>query len=105
MSERTAARAFAAVYLVAGVVGFIPGELRESILLNLVHLLIGAVGFAVARAIDLALASLGLWLLGVFAAGDWLSLDPAKNWLHFVLGVGVLGVAAAVRRVSARPAV
>ena len=121
MSPAVGARSVAAVFLVAGLLGFIPGitthlgdlhfagqssqaqllgVFRVSILLNLVHVLAGAIGVVGARTTDVALASLGLWLLGVFAAGGWLSLDTADNWLHFVLGVAVLGVG----QVSARPA-
>ena len=49
-----------------------------------------------------ALASLTLWLLGVLAAGAWLSLDTADNWLHFVLGVGLLGLGSVAGRAPAR---
>jgi len=108
----------AAAFLLAGVLGFVPGvtthygELRfaggshahllgvfrVSILLNFVHLAVGAIGIRVARTTEVALASLGLWLLGVFAAGGWLSLDTAENWLHFVLGIGLLGLASLASR-------
>ena len=125
MSDRTAARSFAALFVLIGVLGFAPGgtshygdlrfaggshaqrlgEFRVSILLNLVHLVVGAVAIFAARAADVAVASLGLWLLGVVAAGSWLSLDTADNWLHFVLGVALLGLSAAAGRVVARAAV
>ena len=101
-----------AALLLVGVLGFVPGvtthygdlhvghgshaELfdvfRVSILLNLVHVVVGAAGIVVARPRVLALASLALWLVGVFAAGAWLSLDTADNWLHFVLAVVLLGL-------------
>jgi hypothetical protein len=105
-----------AAMLLVGVLGFVPGAtahyadlqfghgsharlfdvLRVSILLNLVHVVIGAAGIAVGRATSLALASLVLWLIGVFAAGTWLSLDTADNWLHFLFAVALLGLAALV---------
>jgi len=102
-----------AVFVVAGVLGFVPGvtahfgdlrfahgsraELfgvfRVSIVLNLVHVALGVAGIAaVARARVIALASLVLWLLGVAAAGAWLSVDLADNWLHLALAVVLLGL-------------
>lgn len=107
-----------AALLLVGVLGFVPGVtahyadlrlghgshaqlfgvFRVSILANLVHVLVGAAGIvAVARAKVIAFASLLLWLLGVFAAGAWLSLDTADNWLHFVFAIAVLGSAMLVR--------
>ena len=107
-----------AVLLLLGVLGFVPGvtthygdlraahgsgaqlfgTFRVSVLLNLVHVAVGAAGIlVVARPRAIALASLALWLLGVFAAGGWLALDTADNWLHFVLGVALLGSALLVR--------
>jgi len=102
-----------AALLLVGVLGFVPGVtthygdlhvghgsharlfgvFRVSILLNLVHVVLGAAAIVVARARALALASLALWLLGVLAAGGWLALDAAGNWLHFGLAVVLLGLA------------
>jgi Domain of unknown function (DUF4383) len=102
-----------AALLLVGVLGFVPaatthygalrfghgsdadllGVFRVSILLNLVHIVVGAAGIAVGRTRSLALASLVLWLIGVFAAGGWLSLDTADNWLHFLFAVALLGLA------------
>jgi Domain of unknown function (DUF4383) len=73
------------------------GVFRVSILLNLIHLLVGAIGIVVvARTSTIAFASLALWLVGA-AAGAWLSLDLADNWLHLVLGVALLGLGSATR--------
>jgi hypothetical protein len=69
------------------------GVFRVSILLNLLHVVVGTVGIAIGRTRALALASLVLWLVGVFAAGAWLSLDTADNWLHFLFAVTLLGLA------------
>jgi hypothetical protein len=127
VSEATTARALAglgaATFLLAGVFGFVPGvtthygELRfagqgssaqllgvfrVSVLLNLVHLLLGVIAIVSTRAT--ALASLALWLLGLLAAGAWLSLDAADNWLHFVLAIGLLGLAPVAGRGAARGA-
>jgi hypothetical protein len=67
--------------------------LHESIRLDVVHVLVAAGAILLARPKALALASLALWLLGVFAAGSWLSLDLADNWLHFALAVALFGLA------------
>lgn len=74
------------------------GVFRVSILLNVIHLLVGVGGVLVARTTGVALASFGLWLLGVFAAGAWLSLDSAENWLHFVFGIVLLGLGSVAGR-------
>jgi hypothetical protein len=67
--------------------------LHESIRLDVVHVAVAAGAILFARPRALALASLALWLLGVLAAGSWLSLDLADNWLHFSLAVALLGLA------------
>lgn len=128
MSEATTARSLAglgaATFLLTGVLGFVPGVtthygdlrfagqsstaqllgvFRVSILLNLVHLLLGVIAIVSIRAT--ALASLALWLLGLLAAGAWLSIDTADNWLHFVLGIGLLGLASVAGRDAVRAAV
>ena len=87
-----------AVFLLIGVLGFVPGVTAHPTRLNIVHLIVGTAGIVVARTTAVAVASLGLWLLGAFAAGGWLSLDTADNWLHFVLAAALLGSAALVRR-------
>ena len=68
------------------------GVFRVSILLDLTHVAVGVAGIATARVRLVAVSSLLLWLVGVFAAGAWLSLDTADNWLHFVLAVALLGL-------------
>jgi len=68
-----------------------------SILLDVVHVVVGAAAILLARPAALALASLVLWLLGVSAVGGWLSLDTADNWLHFMLAIVLLGSALLVR--------
>jgi hypothetical protein len=77
------------------------GLFRVSILLNLVHLLLGAAGLTLARAAETARAfltgsgvvSIALWLLGVVGAGAWIPVDTADNWLHFVLGLALIALA------------
>jgi hypothetical protein len=125
VSERTATRVAGTLLLLLGVLGLVSGAtshydelrlaggshaqlfgvFRTSILLDLIHLLLGGAALAGARITWTAVASLALWLLGVFAAGGWLSLDTAENWLHFVLAAALLGATAVAGRLPARPAV
>ena len=115
----TVARLFSIVFLLVGILGFIPGittdapgdfagedsdaELlgifRVSILHNLVHLLFGIVGLALSRTWDGArtfligggVVYLLLWILGLVGGGAWIPSNDADHWLHFVLGVVLLG--------------
>lgn len=77
------------------------GVFEVSVLLNLVHLCLGVSVLVVARAARSvrALAAggtllLALWALGAVAAGRFLPLDYADNWLHLGFGVVLLGAAA-----------
>ena len=128
-----------AVFLVVGVLGFIPGitthygqlefaghdsgaELlglfQVSILHNVVHLLFGVVGLAMARGPRSATGYLVvgglvygvLWIYGLIvepdSAANFVPLDGADNWLHFFLAAGMvlLGLMVGVpnRRVEPR---
>jgi hypothetical protein len=137
MSNRTPVQSIAAlvgiVFLLVGVLGFIPGItthysdlsfaghdsgakllgiFQVSILHNIVHLLFGVVGLALARTADGArtflvgggVVYLVLWLLGVVSAGDWIPVNTADNWLHLVLGIGMLGLGFVTGRATARTA-
>lgn len=123
-----AATAVAAVFLLVGVLGFIPGITTDydtmkfagqeseaallgifqvSILHNLVHLLFGLAGLAMARSFDGArtflvaggAVYLVLWVYGLLidreSAANFVPVNNADNWLHFLLGAGMvaLGVA------------
>ena len=85
------------------------GTFQVSILHNLVHLLFGIAGLALARTADGArtflvgggIAYLGLWFVGVVGAGRWLPANTADNWLHFLLGIGLIGLGAAAGRTRA----
>jgi len=110
-----------AVFLAVGILGFVPGittnyddlafagdgseaELlgifQVSVLHNVVHLLLGLAGLALARTWDGArlfligggALYLALWLLGIVGGGDWIPANSADNWLHFVLGLGMIGL-------------
>lgn len=126
-----AALAVGAVFLLVGVLGFIPGIttnysalgfaghgsealllgiFQVSVLHNIVHLLFGAAGIAMARsaaqsrnyliwggAIYLVLWLYGL-LIGHDTAANFVPVNTADNWLHFVLGVAMIGVGVALSR-------
>jgi hypothetical protein len=119
------------VFLVVGILGFVPGittnyddlgfagheshaELlgifQVSILHNIVHLLFGAAGIALSRRIDTArLYLIGggaiylvLWLYGLIidltSGANFVPVNDADNWLHFALGVGMIGLGLLVGR-------
>ncbi|MGK5500361.1 DUF4383 domain-containing protein [Streptomyces sp. URMC 125] len=121
----TAAKAVSAVFLLVGVLGFVPGittdfgdmdfaghhsgaELlglfRVSVLHNLVHLAFGAVGLAMARSASGAksyligggVIYLLLWLYGLIidkdSGANFVPLNAADDWLHFVLGIGMIAL-------------
>ena len=116
------ARLVGIVFLLVGIAGFIPGittNLYEglefagndgnaellglfhvSVLHNIVHGLFGIAGLALAATPSGARTYLVgggaiyvlLWLLGLIGAADWIPSNTADDWLHFVLGVGMIGV-------------
>jgi hypothetical protein len=123
------------VFVIVGILGFIPGIttnydqllfagheseallmgiFQVSILHNLVHLLFGGAGIALARSAVTArnyliwggAIYLILWLYGLIvdhgAPANFVPLNNADNWLHLVLGLGmiVLGVALGRRRAT-----
>jgi hypothetical protein len=121
------------VFLLVGILGFIPGItthygdmsfaghgsgakllgiFQVSILHNLVHLLFGIVGLALAKTADGArtfligggVVYLVLWLLGIVGGGDWIPVNTADNWLHFVLGVAMIGLGFVTGRAAGRTA-
>ncbi|GAA1551653.1 DUF4383 domain-containing protein [Actinomadura kijaniata] len=132
-----AALAVGAVFLLVGVLGFIPGITTDydtmtfaghhsdakllgifevSILHNIVHLLFGAAGLALARTVSGARAYLigggaiylVLWLYGLVidktSSANFVPVNTADDWLHFVLGLGMiaLGVLLARRAPASR---
>ena len=134
---RRIATVVAATFVVVGILGFIPGITQDvdqmefsghesgaelfgifevSVLHNIVHLLFGVVGLALARRADTARAYLiggGVVYLVLFAYGlavdhesdaNFIPVNDADNWLHLGLGVGMvaLGLLVLPRR---RPAV
>jgi hypothetical protein len=124
---RTAATIVGAVFVLTGIAGFIPGittnydalELagheshakliglfEVSVLHNVVHLLYGLAGLALARSFSGARAYLLgggavyllLWLYGILidtepgTEADFVPFNNADNWLHLGLGLGMIAL-------------
>lgn len=125
MRERATAQTLAllvgATFLAVGVLGFVPGVTRHSELLgvfsvstlhNLIHLAFGAVGIALARTPDTArtfllgggVVYLALWLVGVIGVGGWIPVNTADNWLHLLVGIGMVALGSVAVRAPAAPA-
>jgi len=119
------ATAVGAVFLLVGILGFVPGVTQDfgemtfatddskamllgifqvSILHNIVHLLFGVAGLAMARRADTArnfligggVVYLVLWIYGLLiedgSQADFVPVNDADNWLHLVLGVGMIAL-------------
>lgn len=133
--ERTpvqnAARLVGAVFLLVGVAGFVPGlttslydglefagpagdakllgVFEVSVLHNIVHVLFGIAGLALAAtalgARQFLLGGGAVYLLLVLVqavgAGAWVPLVGPDIWLHLVLGVGMIAVGTATTRRTA----
>lgn len=122
-ATKSVALFFSVVLLAVGILGFVPGAtahldqiqflgdasgamlfgvFQVSILLNLIHVLLGVAGIFASRA---GLASVvhlilgGIVLLAICAYGvmilpntsiDFFAVNGADGWLHLVLGLGML---------------
>lgn len=128
-----AAKAVGAVFLLVGILGFIPGIttnygdmtfaghmsdakllgiFQVSILHNIVHLLFGVAGLALARTYSGAknyligggAIYLVLWLYGLVTGNNsdanFVPMNNADDWLHFVLGVGMIALGVLLSRES-----
>lgn len=128
---QTAATVVAVAFLAVGVLGFIPGIttnydtlmfgghhseakllglFQVSILHNIVHLLFGIVGLALARTATGArtyllgggIVYLVLWIYGLIidqtSAANFVPLNTADNWLHLVLGAAMIGLGIVLSR-------
>jgi hypothetical protein len=137
MRARTSVQSLAAlvgvVFLLVGILGFVPGItthygdlsfaghgsgakllgiFQVSILHNIVHLLFGVVGLVLAKTVDGARTYflgggsvyLLLWVVGLAGAADWIPVNTADNWLHFGLGVGMILLGLVAGRATSRVA-
>jgi hypothetical protein len=128
---RTAALLVGAVFLLVGVLGFVPGitthygdmggagpdsdaqlfgAFQVSILHNIVHLLFGVAGVVMSRTnegsrlflIGGGVIYLVLWIYGLVidktSDANFVPMNSADDWLHFVLGVGMIGLGVALSR-------
>jgi hypothetical protein len=129
-----AALAIGAVFLLVGILGFIPGVTTDydtmkfaehhseakllgifqvSILHNIVHLLFGIAGIAMARTASTARTFLigggaiylVLWVYGLIidhnSAANFIPVNTADNWLHFGLGIGMIALGVLLTRRTA----
>ena len=120
-----AARLVGIVFLLIGILGFIPGITEDapgdfagedsegslfgvfqtSILHNLVHGLFGVLGLVLSRTWEGArnfligggIVYLILWLVGLLGAMDWLPADDTDDWLHLALGVSMVALGLLLR--------
>src|SRR5919199_2594224 len=124
-----------AVFLLVGILGFVPGItthygdmsfaghdsgakllgiFQVSVLHNIVHLLFGVLGLAAARAWESSrlylvgggAVYLALWVYGLVvddaSRANFVPLNTADDWLHLLLGVGMIGLGLAIGRGPAR---
>jgi len=131
----TAAKVVGAIFLLVGILGFIPGitssysslsfaghmseakllgVFQVSILHNIVHILFGIAGIAMAKRADSArtylvgggIIYLVLWIYGLVtsdqSSANFVPVNTADDWLHLVLGLGMiaLGILLSRRRVE-----
>ena len=86
------------------------GIFQVSILHNIVHLLFGILGVAAARTwsasrsylVGGGIVYLALWLYGLFidhdSSANFVPVNNADNWLHLLLGLGMIGLGLALSR-------
>jgi hypothetical protein len=132
---RTLAMGVGAVFLLVGILGFVPGitthygsmtfaghmssakllgVFQVSILHNVVHLLFGLAGLAMGRATRSAISYLVvggviylvLWIYGLVtgdtSSANFVPVNTADDWLHLVLGLGMIGLGLLGRQTAAR---
>ncbi|WP_270888164.1 DUF4383 domain-containing protein [Pedococcus sp. 5OH_020] len=135
MSTRTpvqkAAAAVGAVFLLVGILGFVPGitthydqlggaghgsgamllgAFQVSVLHNIVHVLFGVAGLALSRQARTAASYLVvggaiylvLWLYGLLidksSSANFVPVNSADDWLHFLLGAGMIALGVVLGR-------
>jgi hypothetical protein len=125
LSLHNTAMGLGVVFLLVGVLGFIPGittnygamsfagpdsgamllgVFQVSVLHNIVHLLFGVAGVAMARTASTArwfllgggIVYLLLWIYGLVidmnSGANFVPFNSPDNWLHLILGVAMVGL-------------
>ncbi|MEV4416498.1 DUF4383 domain-containing protein [Catellatospora sp. NPDC049609] len=128
---RVAAATVGAVFLLVGILGFIPGVttnydtmqaaghhsqamlfgvFQVSVLHNIVHLLFGVAGLVMSRTVPAARTFLIgggviyglLWLYGLIidqaGPANFVPVNNADNWLHFILAVAMIALGVLLTR-------
>ncbi|HWH04891.1 MAG TPA: DUF4383 domain-containing protein [Gaiellaceae bacterium] len=127
MPVERAARLVGALFLLVGALGFVPGVTTSlydglafadggdaellglfavSVLHNIVHLVFGIAGLALAATASGARTYLVgggalylvLWLVGLAGGLEWLPANRADHWLHLALGAGMIALGFALTR-------
>jgi hypothetical protein len=134
---QTAAAVVGATFLLVGILGFVPGVTSNydamtfaghesgaellgifgvSVLHNLVHLLFGVAGLAMARTwsgartflIGGGVIYLVLWVYGLLidlgSSANFVPVNDADNWLHLLLGAGMVALGLLLSRSAATAA-
>ena len=130
----TAAMIVGVVFVLVGILGFVPGItthygdlgfaghgsgakllgiFQVSILHNIVHLLFGLAGIAAGRAAPSAarvylvgggVIYLVLWIYGLVidkaSSANFVPVNNADNWLHLLLGIGMIALGLALGRTA-----
>jgi hypothetical protein len=129
-SVQSSAALAGVVFLLVGILGFVPGltthygslsfaghgsgamllgVFQVSVLHNLIHLLFGVAALVLAKTADGArrfligggAVYLVLWVIGLVGAADWIPANTADNWLHFAFGATLIGLGLVAARASA----
>ena len=95
------------------------GLFQISILHNLIHITLGVAGLSLAQTwtgartylLGAGIVYLAIWLYGLIidkdSGANFIPLDRADDWLHFILGLGMIGLGVLTTRERAvveRPA-
>jgi hypothetical protein len=78
---QSVAMLFGVVFLLVGILGFIPGIALSRTFEGARWYMIGG-----------GVVYLALWILGLVGGAEWIPANDADHWLHLVLGVAMIGL-------------